>query len=205
MTLLLPRYPTPEDPCLVVLSWDTGGTCGWAVHRAGLDALSVGGWTFARQGHMVWNYGEIKDRSEWYMVDQMIEMTREAWALCDFDNGDQFAVVNEDFQLRMYSADASLLSPVRINSAYRYALRGSGLPMFLQQPADAMKVVTDARLKLWNLWEDRPKNVIDGVPDHRRDAQRHGILLLRKYASDKKIRDAVHRAKVNTQVLDPPT
>lgn len=193
--LSLPLYPNPEDSCLFVVSFDPGGTCGWAVHRVGRDALEIGGWTFARVGHLSWAYGEIQDRSEWYMVDQMIELVREAWAECDFRRGDMLAVVNEDFQLRMFSQNASLLSPVRINSAFRYAMRGSGVPLFLQQPSDALFTITDERLRLWNLWDAKAKQ---GDVEHARDAQRHGIFFARKYASDQKIRRAVHRGQVNT-------
>lgn len=197
MILRLPLYPHPQDPCLVVVSFDPGGTCGWAVHKVGREALEIGGWTFARVGHLSWAYGEFKDRSEAYMVDQMIELTREAWAECDFEGGDVLAAVVESFQLRMFSQDDNLLSPVRVRAMYDYGMRGAGVPIFYQTPADAMRTVTDERLNLWNLWREHPGMTKDEL-EHRRDAQRHGILFARKYASDRKIRDKVARAKVNS-------
>lgn len=199
MTLALPRYPGhPNDPTLIVVSFDPGGTTGWAVHQAGINALEVGGWTFARQGHLSWDYGEFQDRSEWYMVDQMVQLVREAWSFLREGAGDLLAVVNEDFQLRQFSTDRNLLSPVRINSAFRYTMRGSGVPCFLQQPSDALFSITDERLRLWNLWQEHPGKTKKEL-DHRRDAQRHGIFFVRKFASDEKIRSIVRKAKVNAE------
>lgn len=89
----------------------------------------------------------------------------------------------EDFQLRTQNVD---LSPVMVWSAVealmvpgrsgrRGSLDGFALRCVVrkQQPADAMRVATGARLREWGLWER-------GVSEHRRDATRHLALVLLK-------------------------
>lgn len=82
-------------------------------------------------------------------------------------------VVIEDFLVRERTMDKSLVSPVRVTSGLVQELFnwGGRVTLDYQQPSDAKSVVTDARLKKWNLY-------VDGK--HARDAVRHLVLYLRR-------------------------
>jgi hypothetical protein len=96
------------------------------------------------------------------------------------------ALVIEDFLLRKRSMDRELLSPVRLTAALEYAVEAEGLNMTLhrQQPAEAMTVATDERLKAWGLYKRA------GGMQHARDADRHAITFFRKAKQRGSIRGA---------------
>jgi hypothetical protein len=87
---------------------------------------------------------------------------------------------SEGFTLRMQSTDPRLLEPVRFNAVLEDRLWGSGVPVEIQSPSDAKSTITDARLRLWGLWKPGA--------EHGRDAQRHGLLFLRRFAGQIGIR-----------------
>ena len=81
-------------------------------------------------------------------------------------------VIVEDFILRHSSSDRSLLSPVRI-TAMLYSMltdEEDSISVHMQQPSDAMSIVTDARLKELGLWQVGRR--------HANDAARHMVLFL---------------------------
>lgn len=96
---------------------------------------------------------------------------------------DVFVWVLERFSLRMLSMDTNLLAPVRVMDRIvdRLFVAESPLPIFFQTPADAKTVVTDQRLRSWGMYDPS-----SGV--HARDADRHAVLFLRKFAEDGKLR-----------------
>ena len=86
-------------------------------------------------------------------------------------------VVVEDFILDMNRADQArhTLSPVRITSAFSYALFADGHNsdhIIVQNRSLAKTTCTDARLKNWGLYDPH------GGP-HARDATRHAFYVLR--------------------------
>lgn len=184
---------------LVVVSFDPGVTTGWAVHRLDLDSLVGRGFVETIYDDTSgFALGEIRgdgsDESEMDMAEAMVGLVRSAYVLGDYAGGDLFAIVMEDFVLRRSEASRSLLAPVRVFSRFEMALRGvtSGagvvLPYFKQSAADAKNVVTDERLRRWNVYEESVGAV------HARDAQRHGILFARKVASVNPLQRALIRA-----------
>lgn len=83
------------------------------------------------------------------------------------------SVIIEDFILRQRTQGRDLLAPVRLGSALNDRLWNAGFQgeIVWQSPSDAKSVVTDARLKQWDLW-------YSGSP-HIRDAWRHMVKYLR--------------------------
>jgi len=102
----------------------------------------------------------------------------------DVENSDQFTFtfVLENFSLRNESMDPSLLAPVRVNSIFmdRLMMNESELRAWFQSPSDAKNSVTDDRLRRWGFWS------IGSA--HERDAARHAILFLRRFAANADIR-----------------
>lgn len=91
------------------------------------------------------------------------------------------AVGIEDFQLRTDNRSEDVLSPVRITARVEFGLwRGlkehDGVvrrrAYAKQQPVDAKRVITDDRLKMWDMYTPGP--------DHIRDATRHALLWCRR-------------------------
>lgn len=178
-----------ETRGLLILSFDPGVTTGWAFHRLDLEVLVGRGFTEAVWAPgSGWVSGQLVGLSENSTVDAMVGLTRAAFSFGSYggDTGDLFAIAMEDFVPRMLEQKRSFLSPVRIFSKYEYGLwsllgaRGAALPYFKQSASDAKNVVSDERLSRWNVL--KPGQV------HARDAQRHGILLARKFASDPSVR-----------------
>lgn len=175
---------------LVVVSFDPGVTTGWAVHRLDLASLKSQGFAATiYKDTSGFSTGQIggdgSDAAEFDMVSHMIDVVRAGYVLGDYENGDLFAIVMEDFVLRRSESSRSLLAPVRVFSRFEDRLHcltettGLRLPYVKQSPSDAKNVVSDQRLRHWNVY--RP-----GM-EHARDAQRHGILFARKVASMPKL------------------
>lgn len=98
-------------------------------------------------------------------------------------------VIFEDFILRQFRRDRTLLSPVRVMAKMEYVLHRHRLltadpklnPVRKQQASLAKSTATDARLRSWGLW-------IKGQP-HARDAIRHGVTFLRRAKGDGRLRN----------------
>lgn len=107
----------------------------------------------------------------------------------DVDNPDewQFVFAMENFVLRMLDQDPALLSPVRVGAVLmdRLEQAESETPVFFQSASDAMNTVTDQRLKSWGIYDSH-----SGA--HARDASRHGVLFIRRFASSLGIREGLY-------------
>lgn len=165
---------------LYVVGFDPGQATGWAVLRMDLDKLCGDGFTALALGgtdpdRFAWRAGEFRG-SENHIVDMMMALVRGVWMEGDFGAGpdsDVVVLAVEDFILQMLSMERSLLSPVRITAAFGYAGRTLPMPRLFHSASDAKKVVTDERLRRWNLWSVGP--------DHPRDATRHAVVVARKF------------------------
>lgn len=164
---------------LVVCAFDPGIRTGWAwfdVDR--IDMCSLGTRAGLKSADTEWGTFDTS-KGERYHIDQMVAITRAAWNWAKVNpERDTFIVTIEDFILQMMSSDRELLAPVRLTARYLDRMETSGLAIWTRTTAsEAKSTVTDQRLKLWNQFDSS-----SGL--HARDAQRHGILVLRKYASE---------------------
>lgn len=185
--LRLPPAADVEGGYYWSLAFDPGVTTGWAVFRVPREKLLADGFIQAiRPGTGAgWNAGEFSGEEEG-QVDLMLDIARTVFAEVDEESGDVWSVVVEGFVVRMLSMKKSFLSPVRLAAKFRREMRNA--PVMLEEPfsSDAMNIVTDGRLRDWNLY--RPGS------DHVRDAMRHAIMMQRRYSSEPHFRAAVARA-----------
>jgi len=148
--------------------FDPGVAVGWCVISVWSIALTD--IRFRLLSNLVaWSAGEYRGTED-QVVDQMFDLV-EAW------EGNLGSVGLEDFILRQFSMGRELLAPVRVTARFEdrmYVANKSGLLVPKQQPSLAMSMVTDERLKLWQLY-----NYTTGKP-HARDALRHGLTYLRR-------------------------
>jgi hypothetical protein len=190
----VPAVPSPlelgwwvsEAPALWVVGVDPGGGSGWAVLRVDAGAVGTVGVTeLARGGGVQWRAGEVRG-PEPYQAEALLAVLRGVWAAGEWESGgesDQCVVTVERFVLRLLSMDADLLSPVRITAMMEaLSWRGLPFPVVQFQAVDAMKVVTDERLRRWGFWHPS---------EHARDALRHALLVLRKMSSEEEFRVGV--------------
>lgn len=184
-----------ERPALAswprVLWVDPGGATGWSVVWFDDDVV------FDRQKSIVraavaWRAGVFLGPENGH-IDALLGLLRNADV-----GGDGLCIGVEDFVLGSALSDRSLLAPVRVTAKLEYALyrgvreadgkvRRRTLPT--QSPVDAKRTITDARLKMWDMY-------LPG-PDHPRDATRHALLWLRR------LREAGEDAYDTLHFVDP--
>jgi hypothetical protein len=127
-----------------------------------------------------WRNGTLREGSTGANVDAFLDLARVAYEE-RMEEGDVLVMVSERFTLLMNSTDPDLLEPVRFNAILEDRLRGS--EQFIewgQGPSDA-KHITDAQLGLWGVYKPGPA--------HHRDAQKHGLVFMRRWASQPKLRE----------------
>lgn len=203
-----------EKGRVIVVAFDPGDTTGWSSHCAPKDLLMGGGTRetlkvmrramgedgFGRE-HVGWRLGQFgvgEGLDEDDQTDRMIQLVRQAWGVWEVDeNWDTFFVVLEDFILRRSEMSRSLLTPVRLIAKFEYAFRHKGIYVCRQSPGDAKNVVTDERLRSWNVYQTS-----SGV--HSRDAQRHGILALRRWGSQPLLRRKTGVGRVSCRGVEVP-
>lgn len=163
---------------LVTVWADPGDTTGWSIHRVPIELLLREGQVGAMR-QVRWSSGQFRPGTTSESVDQFLDLCRAAYErLCDDE--DIFVMGSEGFILRMLSTEPSLLEPVRFNAVLDDRLRGTGSWAERQMPSEAMNTITDQRLKLWGVYKPGA--------GHARDAQRHGLLFLRRFAASLKLR-----------------
>lgn len=184
---------------VIVVGFDPGVTTGWCVLRIPALVLMEQGFREAsRDPRFGMATGQVYCEEPWGgskhpnldpMVDDMIDITREAYVLGDYSPplNDRFIVAMEGFSLRMMDSAWHTLAPVRVFEKYerwRWEVRDRlRFAYFKNSSSDAMNIVTDARLRAWNLYA--PGTL------HARDAQRQAILTARKWASEASFRKYV--------------
>jgi hypothetical protein len=157
-----------------VLAIDPGGTTGWSIFCFDPKAL-VDDEVKLLASINFWTCGEVTGDED----DQVdyLETLAAAWPLAD--------VVVEDFILRQYRQDRSLLAPVRVTASFKRALRWTGVQLpgqgqtqprrfHLQQPNLAKSAVTDTRMRASGFYQ-----ATAGKP-HARDAVRHALTFARR-------------------------
>ena len=153
------------DDLYVCVSFDPGGTTGWAVFGVHSDAINDPEYRIIDNIEF-WSLGEFwgPDREQ---AREMFELV-EQWPTAK--------IVMEDFVLRKFSSARELLSPVRICERFcgRMDQAGDERPIIKQQPSLAMSTITDARLKKMGLY-----NATVGK-EHGRDATRHNLTWLKR-------------------------
>lgn len=156
----------PSDP-FYCISFDPGGTTGWAVFGIWPQAMHD-----PRQkilDNMVfWSAGQFSG-TEAEITDQIMSLI-EAWP-------DETSLLSEDFILRHFSMSRDLLSPVRINARIEdrlYVVYRGTRCLNYQSPSLALGTITDDRLKAWGFW-----NQLKGQ-EHARAAVKHNITWLRR-------------------------
>ena len=172
--------PNKEDEILWwprVLWIDPGGVSGVAVVWFDPKALLVEG---AKTAKVVLAYSEAflhgPENGRLGQVDQYLRMRE----LLDQETG--LATGCESFVPRRLDYSPDFLSPARIRAALDYQLSrtkphgateiGSGVPLHVQSPSDALNAFTNERLKALRMYTPGP--------DHVNDAKRHCLLFIRK-------------------------
>jgi hypothetical protein len=172
-----------------VIAIDPGGTTGWSLIRVHPESLTEPNADFldnifrhqhgqvdcgSHRGNLASSLHDgISTDGEFSGVYDLTHFI-ESWPVA--------AVVIEDFTLRTMRMDRELLSPVRVTAALGYNIWMSGRDYHVQQPSDAKRVCTDARLKAWGMYDSA------GNLRHARDADRHAILFLRKAKNNPRFR-----------------
>lgn len=174
--------PVVEGPALVVVWADPGKATGWSVHRVNIQELLRLG-QVGCVSRLWWRVGQFVSSSTSASVDSYLNLCRAVWEKADEE--DVVVIGCEGFTLRMNSTDYWLLEPVRFMSVLKDRLRESGVGVEEQQPGDALKTITNVRLRTWGLYQSGS--------EHGRDAQRHGLLFLRRYASQPALRARLSR------------
>jgi hypothetical protein len=119
---------------------------------------------------LAWWCGELRG-------DERVQIARFHAMALSLGHGDPdwspgLVVGAESFDVRRLDRSAAFLSPVRIAHTLDFLFWRRETVMQWQTPSDAKVTMTDARLKVWNMYTKGP--------DHQRDATRHCLLWLRK-------------------------
>lgn len=166
----------PKDIVLsdspTIVSIDPGGTTGWSVIAVHPEALCEPDISILNNIEH-WGHGQITgDENE--QAAEILGLI-DTWPGC--------AVLFEDFILRTAIKSREVLSPVRITARVEFGLYLSGgQQIWKQMPSEAMTIATDDRLKQWGFYER------SGGMGHARDADRHGLVWLRKAKASELVR-----------------
>jgi hypothetical protein len=202
------------DSRLTVVAFDMGVTTGWAWNSLDQKTLLESDLSLSRKlrsGSR--DCGEITGEGGLHrrglspsspfvgwdnaIVDRACEKVRSVWVEAEVEpDKDVFLVVLEDFILQTRDSARHTLSPVRLNAAFQWEFRNSGIQIVTQQPSEAMRTVTDARLKGWGLYDETARF---GKNEHARDATRHCTLGIRRWMGDARFRGGLVNGLIPTQ------
>lgn len=180
----LPRW-VREDGRIAVLAVDPGVTTGLSLLIARYDESSrtfvVDGWgshqvSYGGSGNRSDRRGVSLEHPEQDVADRIAELFLDLAELMPT------ALVIEDFIIRKMNTTREFLAPVRVTAGivqeiYHEAPSLVGKIAY-QTPADAKSVCTDERMDRWGYQIETQKD------RHSRDADRHGILFLRRLSED---------------------
>lgn len=189
---------------LVIFAVDPGTSTGWSALKVPVARLVATGatrtlpWCRWRHGTVLrsgtlgtGHLAQAVDDSR--HVTHLMNVARKVHEEMVFDGdedegwpADEFVFVLESFSLRMLSMDTNLLAPVRVLDRLvdRLWTAGSRVPVFYQSPSDAKNSVSNERLKRWHMYDP-------SSGEHARDADRHAILFLRRFADSRELQEAL--------------
>jgi hypothetical protein len=188
--------PGLESGLYNTICFDGGGTTGWALMSVRTEyfhtrsARLLDNVVFWAAGQYVgWLGAQVADAAE--LVEAWAPQYPNARA-GDWAPVDNLAVVAEDFTLRQFRMDSTLLLPVEFNAGlkqelWRFTPRRL---LFKQQPGLAMSTVTDDRLAEADAYVDAELRGRGGGyhastrgKPHARDALRHAFTFLQREKS----------------------
>ena len=169
----------------VVIGIDPGVT-------TGLSVMIVSDLKHGVEGVMAWgsdqiSYGGSGNVRDLYQGDKSFpeqEISLEIGnAILRWAKYNEVYVAIEDFIIRQQNSTRDFLAPVRITSGIMQEIYKSGnrINVLFQTPADAKGTCKDERLDAWGFPIKTQKD------RHSRDADRHSILLLRKFMADPRV------------------
>lgn len=164
---------------LVVCWFDPGITTGYGLVRVPMKRLMMDGQVGSIR-HTVVKCGQFNFAGDTSAsVDRALAIARTTYEqVCEDD--DVFVIGSEGFQLRLMNSDPEMLEPVRFNAVLDDRLRGTGMVREEQGPSEAKRTITDDRLRTWGMWH---------TSDHARDGLRHCLLFLRRWSSQRGLRE----------------
>jgi hypothetical protein len=161
---------TSGDP--TVIAFDPGGSTGWSLFQVHPDSL-IDPEVMILDNVLYFACGEFYG-TEMSQVDAMLSLV---------DEWPGSALVTEDFILDTKVTSQEVLSPVRLNAAFKYtASRLLSRHVWVQNREQAFSTVTDDRLqKLHRYW-----NATVGQ-EHARDAVKHNLTFMRRLKQQPKL------------------
>lgn len=144
-----------------VVSFDPGGTTGWAVFSVHEIAMLDPEYPILSNVDF-WQAGQFSGPLN-SQASEMVGLA-EAW--------DEADLVCEDFLLKAFLPGREVLDPVRLNAIFEFAV--SPRPVSYQMPGLALGSITDDRLKDMGYY-----NPLIGK-EHARAAVKHALVWLRR-------------------------
>ena len=166
----------------VVIGIDPGVTTGLSVMV--VDDLSNGVEAVMAWGSDQISYGGSGNVQDLYEGDERFPEQEIAeqigQAIVRWSKYNKVYVACEDFIIRKPNSTRDFLAPVRITSGIMQEIykAGKDIDVIFQPPSEAKGVCTNERMDLWGFPIKTQKD------RHSRDADRHSILLLRKFMAD---------------------
>jgi hypothetical protein len=170
---------TSGDPA--VIAFDPGGSTGWSLFQVHPESLTDPGVQIL-DNVLYFACGEFYG-TEMSQVDAMLSLV---------DEWPGSALVTEDFILDTKVTSQEVLSPVRLNAAFKYACsRSLGRHVWVQNREQAFSTITDERLeRLQRYW-----NATIGKKDAR-VAVKHNLTFMRRLKQQPKLLAKVFPALV---------
>lgn len=166
----------------VVIGIDPGVTTGLSVMV--VDDLSNGVEAVMAWGSDQISYGGSGNAQDLYEGDERFpeqEICEQIGkAIIRWSKYNKVYVACEDFIIRKPNSTRDFLAPVRITAGIMQEIykAGKDIDVIFQPPSEAKGVCTNERMDLWGFPIKTQKD------RHSRDADRHSILLLRKFMAD---------------------
>lgn len=161
-----------------LVSFDPGGTIGWAHFRLNCQA-------FSRPEHKVlgnllsWDCGEFSG-TETEQISQAVALIHRAHYK-PMPYTTKMCVLSEDFALAQLIGGKELVSPIRINAVLDWECRKQGLVLDLQDRSQRVQITPD-RLHLFGFSPPPPRKRwgTTGAGKDMFAAMQHGIVKLRR-------------------------